>query len=446
MTAAMRKLLFVVPALSLLCTATPAEEIKDRLNNWHQWRGPEANGMAPQGDPPLKWDDKTNITWKADIPGKGASTPIVWGDQVFIMTAIDTGRAADAKDIPKVDPSFKTKTNAPTTYHQFVVLSYDRKTGQERWRKVASEAVPHEGHHPTHSYAGGSPTTDGKFLYAGFGSQGIYCYDLDGKLQWKRDLGRMHTRLGWGEATTPVIHGDSLIVNWDQEKDSFIVCLDAKTGAPKWKMERDEPTSWNTPLVVEHKGRTQVIVNGMRRVRSYDLATGKVIWECGGQTLNAIPSPVRNGGSVICMSGYQGAAALALPLDATGDITGTDKVLWRHDKGTPYVPSPLLTGDRLYFTQANNGILTSLDVKTGKPIIDRERLPSVTSLYASPAGAKDRIYLVGRDGTALVLKRGDKLDVLATNRLAEPIDASPAIVGKQLFLRGAKHLYCIEGE
>jgi outer membrane protein assembly factor BamB len=441
----MRTIALLVLSVWLVSVPVWAGDVAgDPLDNWPHWRGPLATGLAPRGEPPVKWDAKTNVKWKAPLPGRGSSTPIICGDQIFLLTAIDTGRAADPAALPKTDPRFEKKTNAPTTLYQFVVLCFDRKTGKLLWQRTAIEQVPHEGHHPSHSYAAASPTTDGRYLYASFGSRGIYCYDLAGKLQWHRDLGRLNSRLGWGEAVTPALHGDALIVNWDQEEGSFITVLDARTGQPRWRVERNEPTTWATPLVVERQGRTQVIVNGTNRVRSYDLATGKVIWECGGQTLNAIPSPVLAGGFVVCMTGYRGAAALALPLDATGDLTDTAKVIWRYGKGTPYVPSPLLAGDRLYFTQANSPLLTILDVRTGKPILDRERLPGLDSLYASPVGAAGRVYLVGRDGTTLVFKQGDKFEVLATNRLGDPIDASPAVVGKQLFLRGEKYLYCIE--
>jgi outer membrane protein assembly factor BamB len=416
------------------------------LDNWHQWRGPLANGTAPHADPPLTWDDKTHVQWKAPLPARsrGSATPIVWGDRVFVLTAIQTDRTIDASELPKVDPRFEKKTTAPTNYYRFVVLCFDRATGKLRWEQTATEQVPHEGHHPTHSYAAGSPTTDGRFLYASFGSRGIYCYDLDGNLQWQRDLGRMNTRLGWGEAVTPVLHGDALLLNWDQEAGSALYCLDPKTGKTKWKVDRDELTSWNTPLVVEHKGRTQVILNATKRIRSYDLATGQELWQCGGMTTNAIPSLVVQDGVVYAMSGYKGSAVAAISLDATGDVTDSDKVLWRYKEGTPYVPSPLLAGGRLYFTQGYEALLTSLDIKTGKPVLDRERLPEVDSFYASPVAAAGRIYLVARDGTTLVLKQGDKLEVLATNKLGDPIDASPVLVGKQLFLRGEKFLYCIE--
>jgi outer membrane protein assembly factor BamB len=430
---------------ALAATPTRAGDLaRKRLDNWNHWRGPEANGSAPHADPPLVWTAQKNVKWKVPLPGKGSATPIVWGDQVFVVTAIKTDRVAAAADLPKLDPTLERKTTPPSNYYQFVVMSFDRATGKLRWKKQAAEKVPHEGHHFTHSYAAGSPTTDGKRLYVSFGSFGIYCYDLDGNLLWQRDLGRLITRLGWGEAVTPVVHGDSLLLNWDQERDASLICLNAATGETKWKADRDEKTSWNTPLVVEHQGRAQVIVNGTNRIRSHDLATGKVLWYTNGMTVNAIPSPVVADGVVYCMSGYTGSAAVAVDLDAQGDAEKAAKVRWRYGKGTPYCPSPLLLGDRLYFTQANNALLTVLDRKTGKAVLEKERLPGQQSFYASPVAAKGRIYLVDRDGTTLVLKASDQLEVLATNVLGDPVDASPALVGRQLFLRGANYLWCIE--
>lgn len=443
----MRKFLLGLVAACLILTAGRAGDLeKERLDNWHQWRGPDANGTAPRADPPVKWDATTNIRWKVPLQGRGSATPVVWGDQVFIVTAVKTDRVAGAGDLPRVDAQVKKMTTPPNIFYRFVVLCYDRDTGKLRWQHQANEAVPHEGHHASHSYAAGSPTTDGQRLYVSFGSFGIYAYDLAGKQLWKRDLGRMSTRLGWGEAVTPVVHGDSLLLNWDQEANSALYCLDARTGETRWKEPRDEKTSWNTPFVVEHKGQTQVILNATNRVRSYDLATGKILWECGGMTVNAIPSVIASEGIVYCVSGYRGSAGFAIPLDSRGDVTNTAKVLWKLDRGTPYVPSPLLTGDRLWFTQANNAILTVIDIKTGKVLIDKERLPGLGDFYASPVAAAGRVYLVDRTGTTLVLKQSDKLEVLATNRLNDPIDASPALVGKQLFLRGEKNLYCIQAK
>jgi outer membrane protein assembly factor BamB len=430
----------------IVVAARAADSGPQPIDNWHQWRGPQANGTAPRGDPPLTWDENTNIKWKAPLSGRGSATPIVWGNRVFVVTAVKTDRMAGPGDLPKPDPRFETKTKPPTNVYRFIVLCFDRTTGKALWEKTAAEKVPHEGHHDSHSYAAGSPTTDGRHLYVSFGSFGTFCYDLDGNLEWQRELGRMHTRYGWGEAVTPVIHGNSLLLNYDQEADSALYCLDARSGETKWKKDRDEKTSWNTPLVVEHKGRTQVIVNATKRIRSYDLETGQELWECGGMTTNAIPSAIAANGRAYLVSGYKGAGAVAVSLDASGDVTGTDKVLWQYGKGTPYVPSPLLMDGRLYFTQGNDQHLTILDATTGKPLLEAKRLPGAKSFYASPVGAAGKVYLVDRDGTTLVLKAGDKLEVLATNRLDDAIDASPAVVGKQLFLRGEKHLYCIEGK
>jgi outer membrane protein assembly factor BamB len=434
-------------ALLLACLLPALASGADRINpldNWPHWRGPLVNGTAPRGQPPLRWDAKTNIAWKTPLPGLGSSTPIVWGDLVFVTTAVDTGKKADARDIPKPDPRFggKKKTTAPDTYHQFILLAIDRKTGKVRWQRTCAERVPHEGHHFTHSYAAGSPTTDGKAVYLSFGSFGTYCYDFSGKQLWQRNLGRMETRLGWGEAVTPVVHGDRLFITWDHEAGSAMLALEAGTGKTAWKVDRDEVTSWATPLVVEHKGKAQVIVPGTNKVRGYDAANGKVLWQTKGLTVNCIPSPVARDGVAYCISGYRGSAGVAVPLDSTGEAD--EKVLWRLDRGTPYVPSPLLVGDRLYFTRYNDAILSCVNVRTGKYVLEGQRLNRLRVLYASPVAAAGRIYLVDRDGTTVVLKQGDKPEVLAVNRLGEQVDASPVVVGKQLFLRSSKQLFCIE--
>lgn len=431
--------------LPLVLSLVPAAGTgAEQSANWHHWRGPEANGFAAHADPPTRWDAQTNIRWKAALPGKGSSTPIVWGNRVFVLAAEKTSREAKPDEMPKPDPRFQTKTEPPRHFYKFWVLCFDRNSGKKLWEKLAAERVPHEGHHASHSYCAGSPTTDGRRLYASFGSFGTYCYDFEGNLLWSRDFGRMNTRLGWGEAVTPVIHGDSLLLNFDQEADSKLYCLDPATGKTKWAASRNEKTSWNTPLVAEHAGKTQVIVNGTARIRSHDLATGEVLWSCGGMTTNAIPSPVRLGDAALCMSGYGPGQVVSIPFASHGDLGLDGLVNWRHKGGTPYVPSPLLMNGRLYFTQLNDNLLTVLDARTGKAVIDKERLPGVRSFYASPIGAAGRIYFVDRSGTTVVLKAGNEIEVLATNKLDDAIDASPAAVGKQLFLRGEKYLYCIE--
>lgn len=440
----------ILLASLLLCSAPAlgptesADALRDK--NWHQWRGPSASGVAPFGDPPVTWSPTSHIRWRVEIPGAGTATPIVWEDNVFILTAVETTRTLSPPPTFPAPPPGSPQTTPPIAYYQFLVICLDRSTGQVRWQQVASEVVPHEGHHRDHGYASASPTTDGRHLYVSFGSRGIYCYDFSGNLQWKRDLGRMHTRYGYGEGTSPVVHGDCLVVNWDHEEDSRTYVLDARTGATRWQTARDEVTSWATPLVVEHQGVVQVITNATKRTRSYDLANGQLLWECGGQTVNAIPSPVAARDVVFCMSGFRGNAARALPLNARGDLTDSDRIVWRYDRDTPYVPSPLLYGDLLYFTKSNNAILSCLDARTGKAHVAAERLPGLSNIYASPVGAADRVYITGRDGTTLVIKDAPQLEVLATNRLDEPVDASPAIVDRQILVRGTRHLYCIEGE
>jgi outer membrane protein assembly factor BamB len=368
----------------------------------------------------------------------------MWGDRVFVLSAVKTDREATASERPKVDPKLEKKTDPPTHFYKFIVTAFYRNTGEKAWEHVAAEKVPHEGHHPSHSYCAGSPATDGERLYCCFGSFGLYCYDLSGKPLWSRDLGRMSTRLGWGEAVTPVVHNGALVLNYDQEVGSALYCLDAKSGENRWRVPRTERTTWNTPLVTEYGGKTQVVVNGTNRVRSYDLADGKELWNAPGTTVNPIPSPLRVGDTAVVVGGYQKYVAEAIPLGSSGEVPET-ALPWRYTKGTPYVPSPVPVGGRLYFTEANRNALTVLDAKTGKPVIDLEPLPGVTSFYASPVFAGGRVYFVDRGGTTVVLKPGDAIDVIATNKLGDPVDASPVPVGKQLFLRGEKYLWCLEG-
>jgi outer membrane protein assembly factor BamB len=420
--------------------------------NWTHWRGPHANGTAPLADPPTAWDGASgkNIRWRTELVGKGSATPIIWGDQVFIVSAEQTDRKAKPEEIPdpkdRVTPrkGYERQTTEPTDFFRFIVTSYHRGTGKEIWRKVVAELVPHEGHHATHSYAAGSPTTDGERLYVSFGSFGIFCFDLNGKPLWERQLGRLTTRRGYGEAVTPVLHQGRLLINWDQEWDSALYCLDAKTGETKWKADRDEITTWTTPFVTEFNGKTQVILNGTRSVRSHDLETGRVIWSCGGMTENAIPAALRYQDAAIILSGYRGNSGVSVPLSSQGDLGLDGPVNWRTKSGNPYVPSPVLVGDQLYFTKHLENVLTVRDAATGTAVIDGERIPGLAQLYSSPVYAGGRVYFTDRNGVTVVLKPGPTVDVVATNALKEGVDASLVAVGKQLFVRGQKSLFCIE--
>jgi outer membrane protein assembly factor BamB len=442
-----RAVLLVVVVCFCTMAASAGDFASQREQNWHQWRGPNADGVSPSADPPVQWSEQSNVKWKVAIPGKGSATPIVWNDRIYLLSAIETDKKPaqpPARSAPAPSTGRALALPAPSTLHQYVVLCLDRATGKTLWQRVAAEEVPHEGRHDTNTFASGSPTTDGQLLYASFGSRGIFCFDLDGSPVWKRDLGDMRTRAGFGEGSSPALHGNTLVVNWDHEGQSFIAALDAKTGETRWQVNRDERTTWATPLITEYQGRTQVITNASKRVRSYDLATGEVIWECGGQAGNPIPCPIRQDDIVYCMTGYQGYAVYALPLAAKGDITGTPQIVWRRTDTGPYVCCGLLYDGLLYVTKGRDAIASVLDPKTGSTITDQKRLPGLSTLYASPVAAAGRIYYVARDGTALVLKHGPELEVLATNKLDEGIDASPVPLGKQLFLLGEKSLYCIE--
>jgi outer membrane protein assembly factor BamB len=414
-----------------------------KTENWHQWRGPDADGASKTAKPPLEWGPDKNIQWKAPIDGDGNAGPIVWENKVILLTAIDTRKVDPNLPKPEDQPERPFGIKFPNTIHQFVILCLDRNTGRELWRRTAVEKVPHEGHHGDNSFASHSPKTDGQRVYAWFGSAGMFCYDLDGEFLWKRDLGEVSTRLSFGEGSSPVVHDGRVVIHRDNEGQSYVIVLNAENGETLWKQNRDEGSAWATPLVVEAAGKTQVIINASNRVRSYDLEDGSLIWECGGQVGNVTPSPVADESTVYCMSGYRGSAAVAIPLDSEGDITDQMKTLWSLDRGTPYVPSPLLYDGLLYFNQSNNGILTCVEAKTGKVVIERTRMEGISNVYASPVGADGRVYFVGRDGTTLVIAKGRELKVLAVNRLGEDMDASPALAGNQIFLRGKTHLYCI---
>ncbi len=435
---------------------------------WGHWRGPTGNGVAADARPPIEWSEQKNIRWKAELPGHGHSTPIVWDQRVYIQAAIAVTGEKTQTEAPKegapdgASPAGQSpggdrpgreggggrrRQPPPTDLYRFVILALDRATGKTLWEKTLRQEVPHEGSHQDGSLAPASPLTDGEHVVAYFGSRGLYCLTMDGQLVWEKDLGDMQTRNGFGEGSSPALHRDTLIVNWDHEGGSFIVALDRKTGAEKWRRPPDEPTSWSTPLIIDDGSRVQTIVSATRRVRSYDLASGELIWECAGLGANCTPTPVADDELVYTMSGFRDEALLAIRYKGvSGDLSGTDSVAWTIDKGTSYVPSPLLYGGSLYFLQKNTGILSSYEAKTGKPHYAQQRLEPIDGVYASPVGAADRVYILGRNGKTCVLKHGKEFELLAVNTLDDEFTASPAIAGDELFLRGRKHLYCIAAD
>jgi outer membrane protein assembly factor BamB len=428
---------------------TPAQA-SDWNQQWPQWRGPLATGVSPTATPPIQWSETRNVKYKVEVPGSGTSTPIVWNDRIFLLTAIPTGNPIAAEPEPESSgesqrrPGGRPRGVKPDRVHQFVVLCLDRSTGTTLWQKVARAELPHEGHHPDHGYASASPVTDGKTLVAYFGSRGLHAFDLEGGVLWEKDFGQMQTRGTFGEGSSPALHGDTVLVLWEDEGDGdFLVALDKNSGNELWRTPRNEGTSWTTPLVVEHEGKSQVVIGATSAVRAYDLATGRELWAGPGLTANVIPAPVHANGVVYATSGFRGAALHAIKLGGSGDLAGGDAVLWSHTRNTPYVSSPLLVDGLLYFGSGTSAMLSCLDASDGKAHFAAERLEALNGIYASPVAAGDHVYVLGRNGTCLVLKKGPTLDIVATNSVDEKTDASIALVGSEVFIRGHKSLYCI---
>jgi len=413
----------------------------EAMRYWAQWRGPLGTGVAPHADPPVEWSEHKNIRWKTPLSGRGHSSPVIWADRVFLTTAVPSGDAV--RPGAGYRPGEHGNLSA-VRRHEFIVLAVSRRDGKVLWRTVVREGIPHEGGHYTGTFGSASPIADGEHVFAFFGSNGLYCLDMDGHVKWKTDLGDMHSKHGHGEGSSPALYGETIVVNWDHEGQSFLIALDKRTGKERWKVNRDEVTSWSTPIFVEHKGTVQVVVSATNRVRGYDLATGDVIWECGGLSRNVVASPVSADGMVYAGSSYGKQAMLAIRLEnAKGDITDTDRVAWAIDRYTPYVPSPLLYKGRLYFLRHYQGLLSCLEARSGEVLYGPARLEGIRNVYASPVAAAGRIYITSRGGVTLVLNHGDEGEVLAQNLLDDSFSASAALVGDEIYLRGEQHLYCI---
>jgi outer membrane protein assembly factor BamB len=420
--------------------------------DWPQWRGPNENGTAA-GDAPLEWSDSKNIAWKASIPGRGFSSPVISGDKIFLTTAVVT-KAVPAKEAssgsampPSQRPGWGGGAGTGAEY-RFVVIALDKNTGKSIWEKTAKTTVPHEGYHERYgSFASNSPVTDGKHVYAFFGSRGVFCYDLNGNLKWQRDFPPLSMAFHFGEGTAPVLHDNLLVLNFDQEKDSHILALDKTTGREIWRANRDEPSSWAPPLVVQRDGGKQLIVSASNKVRSYELATGKLIWECAGLGTNVIPAPVAEDGVVFVMSGFpRDPNLLAIKLGATGDLTGSKNILWTHQRGNSYTPSPVLKDNKLYFI-TDSGRLSCLNATTGEPYYLQQRLGKPYNFKASPVAVNGKLYLATEEGDIVVVKMGEKFEVLAVNTLADQsFIASPAVVDGSIYLRGQNTLFCIRSK
>jgi len=415
--------------------------------NWPQWRGPDSQGVSSEKNVPVEWTGTKNVKWKAPLQGRAHSSPIVWGKKIFLTTAIEGEKVPGAQAMKHTIEGKEWKhpdsVGADRRY-TFKVMCFDRDTGRLLWERVAFAGTPYDDRHRKSSYAASTPTTDGKMIYAFFGAEGVYAYDMNGKLAWKQDVGKLGT-VGMGTGTSPVLFENLVILQCDQEEgtDSFIVALDKKTGQQVWRVPRKVQVSWSTPIIVRTKQRAELITSGTEAVISYAPATGRELWRSTGVDSNAIPTPITNGEIVILSAGYPKKRAFAVRLGAlSGDITNTPAVLWKQEKYTAYVPSPILYGDYVYL-MTDKGILTCVDVKTGEIKYEGGRVPVPATFMASPVAFGDKILLTSEDGDTYVIKAGPKHEVIRANALGEPVFASPAIADGMIFIRGEKNLYCI---
>lgn len=426
----MRLSRYITLLLVILTNTVFSQSGNDYNSNWPAWRGPLANGIAPESNPPVSWSEDKNIKWKTEIPYRGHSTPIVWDKYVFVTTAIANGGAPESITV--------------TLPFIFKVIALNRADGKILWEKTVAEEEVQDRIHGTASHASNSSVTDGKYLYAYFGSRGLFCLDFEGNLIWKKDFGQMQKKVNMGEGSSPALFENKIVVQWDHEGQSEIFCVNKSTGKEIWKRKRDEPSSWSTPYILKYNGRVQVITTGSNKVRSYDLDNGDIIWECSGLTGNVTPNAVFGDGILFVMSGYSGNALLALRIDdAKGDISGSDAIVWSTNINTSYVPSPLLINKRLYFLRQYNGSVSCLDAITGNVFYGGKILPGLGIVHSSLVYACGRIYITGGSGLTYILKEGTELEIISKNQLDDSFTASPAIADNELFLRGQRFIYCI---
>jgi len=414
--------------------------------NWPQWRGPDGSGISTEKNLPAEWTPTKNIKWKTPIAGRGHSSPIVWGNKIFLTTAIEGELVPDAKAAKHMieGKEYVHPDSVGANHkHTFKVIALNRDTGKILWETVAWEGTPYDNRHRKSSYAASTPATDGKLVYAFFGSEGLYAFDFNGKPAWNAQLGKMGT-VGMGTGTSPILYENLVIVQCDEEngESSFIVALDKKTGKEVWRTPRKVQVSWSTPLLVRGATRSELIASGTEFVISYDPATGKELWRHKGVESNAIPSPVANSDMVFVVAGFPAKIAMAIKLGGSGDLTGTPNVPWKYAKGTAYVPSPILYGDYLYLT-TDRGILTCIDAKTGEVKYEGGRIPIPATFTASPVAFEGKILMTSEDGDTFIVKAGPKHEIIGTNSIGEAVYASPAIAEGRIFIRGEKNLYCI---
>jgi outer membrane protein assembly factor BamB len=442
---AMHRLLTMSLALSMAGGAADLPESKQ----WAQFRGPGSAGVADDPALPEKWSQTENVAWKTAIPGVGWSSPIIWGDRIFVTAAIGS---ADAEK-PKKGLYFGGERKAPTDEHRWMVYAVDFKTGKIVWEREAARGVPGQ-KHLKNSYASETPVTDGQRVYVTFGNVGLYCYDFSGKLLWSQTAKPVATRYGWGTAASPVLdHGRLYIVN-DNDDHSYLQSLDAKTGKVIWSVDRTEKTNWATPYIWSHDGKKEIVTPGTGRVRSYDL-DGKLLWEFGGMSSISIPTPFSSHGLLYITSGYVGdqvRPVYAVKPGARGDLTlaagetSNSGIAWYLPQAGPYNPSPLVYGD-YYYTLLDRGFLTAHEAATGKEVYGKQRLdPAAGAFTASPWAANGKLFLLSEDGDTFVVQAGAEYKLIGKNSLDEMCMATPAIARGSIVIRTASNLYRIAKE
>jgi outer membrane protein assembly factor BamB len=438
-----------LPALLLsasLLNALSAANNK-ALDRWPQFRGPDSSGVAEDPRLPDTWSATENVAWKAAIPGVGWSSPVVWGDRIFVTSVV----SADEKEKPRKGLYFGGERKAPTDEHRWMVYAVDFKTGKVVWEREAHRGVPAASRHLKNSYASETPVTDGERVYAYFGNVGVFCYDVKGKPLWQQKWEARKTRFGWGTAASPVLHKDRLYIVNDNDEQSFLVALDKKTGREVWRAEREPETNWATPFIWESGQRAELIVPATKAVRSYDL-NGKELWQLSGMSSIVIPTPFSRFGLLYIASGYVGdqhRPVYAIRPGAAGNISlkegerSNQFVAWYQPQAGPYNPSPIVYGD-LYYTLYDRGFFTAHDARTGREVYGKQRISdAATAFTASPWAYNGKIFCLSEDGDTFVIQAGAQYKLLGKNSLDEMCMATPAIARGSLIIRTASKLYRI---
>jgi outer membrane protein assembly factor BamB len=433
-------------ALSLILLLLTGATANDR-DRWPQFRGPGSLGVAEDPSLPDTWSTTENVAWKTDIPGTGWSSPIVWGNNIFVTTVV----SAVEGEKPKKGLYFGGERKAPEDIHRWVVYCVDWNTGKVRWEREVHKGPPAGSRHLKNSYASETPVTDGERLYAYFGNVGLFCFDMSGKKLWEKKWKPFPTRYGWGTAASPVLYKDRLYILNDNDEESFIVALNKKTGEEIWRVKRDEGTNWATPYIWENESRAELVTTGTKRVRSYDF-DGKLLWELSGMSSIVIPTPFSKHGLLYIASGYVGdqhRPVYAIRPGASGDIslkqgeTSNKHIAWYQPQGGPYNPSPLVYGDN-YYTLYDRGFFTCHDAKTGKEVYAKVRIdPGVNAFTSSPWAYNGKIFCLSEDGDTFVIQAGGEYKLLGKNSLDEMCMATPAIARGSVIIRTASKLYRI---